>query len=48
MFETNSGVPSRLNDPRRDEMKTPDDVSAMARLKGLLESVEHEAGMGSP
>lgn len=25
----------RLDDPRRDEMKTPDDVSAMVRLKAL-------------
>ena len=25
----------RLGDPRRDEMKTPDDVSAMVRLKAL-------------
>src|SRR5438552_13006179 len=25
----------RFDSPRRDEMKTPDDVSAMVRLKGL-------------
>ena len=25
-----------LDSPRRDEMKTPDDVSAMVRLKGRL------------
>jgi hypothetical protein len=28
-------VPSLLDDQRRDVMKTPDDVSAMLRLKSL-------------
>lgn len=35
MVRTDGGVSLRLNAPRGDEMKTPDDVSAMARLKGL-------------
>ena len=34
MMEDVQGSP-RLGDPRRDEMKTPDDVSAMVRLKAL-------------
>lgn len=35
-MEDRSGqISSRVNGPRRDEMKTPDDVSAMVRLKGL-------------
>ena len=35
MVRTDGEVSLRLHDPRRDEMKTPDDVSAMVRLKEL-------------
>lgn len=35
MVRMEGGVSLRMNEPRRDEMKTPDDVSAMVRLKGL-------------
>ena len=33
MHEIERHTPSRLDDARRDEMKTPEDVTAMARLK---------------
>ena len=35
MEHENGQTHSRLREPRRDEMKTPDDVSAMVRLKAL-------------
>lgn len=35
MHEIERHTPSRLDDARRDEMKTPEDVTAMARLKSL-------------
>lgn len=35
MDEDEVQISPRLDGPRRDEMKTPDDVSAMVRLKAL-------------
>ena len=35
MHEIERHTPSRLDDARRNEMKTPEDVTAMARLKSL-------------
>jgi hypothetical protein len=35
IHEIERHTPSRLDDARRDEMKTPEDVTAMARLKSL-------------
>jgi hypothetical protein len=35
MHETERHTPARLYDARRDEMKTPEEVTAMARLKSL-------------
>ena len=35
MEDRNDQISPRVNGSRRDEMKTPDDVSAMVRLKGL-------------
>jgi transposase len=35
MLDLDGHSPSRFDSPRRDEMKTPDDVTAMVRLKAL-------------
>jgi hypothetical protein len=35
MHETERHTPARLYDARRDELKTPEEVTAMARLKSL-------------
>lgn len=35
MEDENGQISARVNDPRRDAMKTPDDVSAMVRLKAM-------------